>query len=677
MIARRIVSIALVTTLAGLASFVATTSVMANNLRPPGPDSPAVPFGTSFTYQGQLAFGGNAVTRVCDFQFGLWNAASGGGQIGTTLDRPNVQVTRGLFTVQLDFGASAFDGAARWLSVAVRCPAGDGAFVTLSPRIELTPTPYALYSAQTPWSGVTGVPATVSSFASLACQPGEVVKWVGPAWGCAVDANTTYTAGPGLTLDGTQFKVKGSGYANVVIVAQSGGDFASIQAALDNITGASDANRVLVWVAPGVYTETVRMKPYVDIEGAGEQLTRITNAVGECDTGVVVGANHAELRHVTVANVHPEDMFDYCAIAIYNASASPRLSSVTAMGTGVMGGAVAYGVYNDSSSPVLSHVTVTGLRGYAAYGIYNNHSSPTLEDVMIQLDVPGVIDPVYGVYSDHGSLQMTRSQVDGGSMYYTYGVYGISTTMVLHDVAVDISGGRIAEAVTASGSGVQIELDRVTALASGGGWYNYGVHTTGTGAVLRHVRAEGGGYNSAYGVSAGGPTEMNDVVASASGGQFNCVGIDSTSALTLTNVTARSMLGYGYIYTANRWGIRLSGKTARLQDVVIEVAPESDESGGLYVDSSSATLWNTVIGPAPETTPLQGIYTVAASGAYTVSVNSSQVAGTTNTIYNGAGFTTRVGGSKLAGGAVNVAGGAVVCAGVYDENYAFYASTCP
>jgi len=29
---------------------------------------------------------------------------------------------------------------------------------------------------------------------------------------------------------------------------------------------------------PGVYTETVTMKPYVDIEGAGELATKITGA---------------------------------------------------------------------------------------------------------------------------------------------------------------------------------------------------------------------------------------------------------------------------------------------------------------------------------------------------------------------------------------------------------------
>ncbi len=145
--------------------------------------------GTAFTYQGQLKQGGNPVNGVCDFQFSLWDAASGGAQIGSTQTAANVSVSNGLFTVQLDFGAGAFNGDARWLAIAVRCPAGSGSYTTLSPRQELTATPYALYARSAPWSGLTGVP---TGFAD------------------GVDNDTTYTAGTGLTLTGNQFSVNTS-----------------------------------------------------------------------------------------------------------------------------------------------------------------------------------------------------------------------------------------------------------------------------------------------------------------------------------------------------------------------------------------------------------------------------------------------------------------------------------
>lgn len=103
------------------------------------------PLSTAFTYQGQLKKGGNPINGICDFRFSLWNAASGGTQIGTTLYRASVPVNNGLFTVQLDFGTGAFRGDARWLEIAAKCT-GDADYVVLYPRQSLTPAPYALYA---------------------------------------------------------------------------------------------------------------------------------------------------------------------------------------------------------------------------------------------------------------------------------------------------------------------------------------------------------------------------------------------------------------------------------------------------------------------------------------------------------------------------------------------------
>lgn len=115
---------------------------------PPGEvlalDSQAASLGTGFTYQGRLAQNGTPVTGTCDFRFSLYNAATSGTQIGATQSLGGVGVEDGAFTVQLDFGSSAFQGDGRWLQIAVRCPAGSGGYTTLAPRQALTPTPYAL-----------------------------------------------------------------------------------------------------------------------------------------------------------------------------------------------------------------------------------------------------------------------------------------------------------------------------------------------------------------------------------------------------------------------------------------------------------------------------------------------------------------------------------------------------
>ena len=101
--------------------------------------------GTGFTYQGQLTdTSGNPIAGPCDFQFSLWDAASGGAQVGSTQSKTNVSLDNGYFSAALDFGATAFQGEARYLQIAVRCPAGSGGYTALSGRVELTAAPYAL-----------------------------------------------------------------------------------------------------------------------------------------------------------------------------------------------------------------------------------------------------------------------------------------------------------------------------------------------------------------------------------------------------------------------------------------------------------------------------------------------------------------------------------------------------
>jgi hypothetical protein len=76
----------------------------------------------------------------------LFDAFEGGTQIGVTNTVSSAAVSNGLFTAPMDFGAAAFIGTPRFLQIAVRCPAGSGDYVTLSPRQTLTSAPAALFA---------------------------------------------------------------------------------------------------------------------------------------------------------------------------------------------------------------------------------------------------------------------------------------------------------------------------------------------------------------------------------------------------------------------------------------------------------------------------------------------------------------------------------------------------
>lgn len=101
------------------------------------------PLGSTFTYQGRIQADGEAVIDAADFQFTLWNAASGGAQVGSAI---NMTLTpeSGLFSANLDFGVAALNGDARWLQIAVRNPAGVGGYTTLTPRQAMNATPYSI-----------------------------------------------------------------------------------------------------------------------------------------------------------------------------------------------------------------------------------------------------------------------------------------------------------------------------------------------------------------------------------------------------------------------------------------------------------------------------------------------------------------------------------------------------
>jgi hypothetical protein len=166
--------------------------------------------------------------------------------------------------------------------------------------------------------------------------------------------------------------VIGGNYTDVgtiVIVSPKPGDTPQNNgtALLNNLADipADALNPYLIKLAPGIYdigTSSLQMKPYVDVEGSGENTTIITGHIDSSASGVVRGASNAEIRFLTVRNTGGGSY----AIAIYNSSASPKITNAMVSGSG---GTYNYGVYNLSSSPTMTNVTVSGSGGPYNYGV--------------------------------------------------------------------------------------------------------------------------------------------------------------------------------------------------------------------------------------------------------------------------------------------------------------------
>jgi hypothetical protein len=131
-------------------------------------------------------------------QFKLFDSATvgTGTQQGSAITDSAVQVTNGVFTVQLDFGTGIFDGSARFLEIGIR-PAGSPAPLTiLSPRQPMSSSPYAVRSA------TAGSADTATNAGQLGgMSPGGFIQ-------------NTNTQQPG-----TSFNIGGTGTANILNAA--------------------------------------------------------------------------------------------------------------------------------------------------------------------------------------------------------------------------------------------------------------------------------------------------------------------------------------------------------------------------------------------------------------------------------------------------------------------------
>jgi hypothetical protein len=167
-------------------------------------------------------------------------------------------------------------------------------------------------------------------------------------------------------LDGRDSTDFAKAYKRTVVVSPVGTDTDNGQALLNAFSGITDASATkpyLLYIEPGTYdlgTGWLQMKEHVDIQGAGELqtlITRSTPSTGCTSVGSTVsGANNAELRFLTVQNMDGSNTG--CPIAIFNDSASPHLTHVTAEASG--SDAFDIGVFNSgNSSPTMTDVTVT------------------------------------------------------------------------------------------------------------------------------------------------------------------------------------------------------------------------------------------------------------------------------------------------------------------------------
>lgn len=581
--------------------------------------SASTPVGTSFTYQGILAYGTGPASGAFDLRFILYDADVGGSQVGPLVVIEDLAVTEGRVVTTLDFGA-VFTGNALWLEVAVREGASTGGYTTLSPRQPLSAAPYAQRAASAAtattattatsagyatsagsaaqldgqtasyylaWANLTGVPTGLAdgdddSLGELACADGDVVRWSGGAWTCGADAGelaTTYVVGP---------------------VGDAAANGTALRQAMVNLPPASQTAPLLVQVEPGLYdlgSSELMLPQWVDLEGSGRGTTTITSAICSAldSDGTLDARGYSGVRDLSVVNT--------CAGASGYGTAirtgpGVELRSVDATSAG--NAPSNYAVWCQTGSSRLLDVRAEVLAGSDAGSVYGvRFSGVDLDLRNVRVDVAGDISWNYGIYASgtgSASFQDVRVSLATSASNPTGLLLVTWSEVAVRNLTLEVSTSGIGAAgVSVISNGVLGRARFVDSVIAVDGVSAFGLETNGVGAVtLDGVDVVALGPGS--GVSIFNPED----------------GADATLRVTDCDISGGTN------------GIRL-------------------QRGGTGLVSA----------------------TIRASTIH----GDRSVSGATNT------EVVKVGGSCLSGGPVDYI--VATCAGVWDENFTFYASTCP
>ncbi len=500
----------------------------------------AAPLGTEFTYQGVLSDGGAAADGTYDFRFFVYDADAGGSQVGTVVYVEDLAVTNGRVTTQLDFG-SIFNGTALWLEVSVRDGISTGTYTVLSPRQEITAAPFAQHAVSSDvatsamhattagdadsidgqdgsyylsWSNFTGIPAGLSdgdddTLASLSCSVDEIARWNGSQWNCSTDG--------------------GIHFVRTFVVGPVGGELpngTALRNAVNAITPpVSNSQAVLLIVEPGVYnigTSPLPIWGWMTIEGAGQNLTRITGAV--CHATVNSGtirstADEIGLRQLTVEN-YCSDPTGYSVafdsegneatvenatfqsrgstdinIAVYNSGDALSIKNgilTTSNGTGRN-----QGLDNSGAGVRLFDLKVDSVESDITWGIRNTGDDFALERGNITVyagtgDCTAFFNEASGNLLNITDSTLSSLCADPGAS--NNGLYLTNSSAKLNDVKVN---AETSITLLNSSSHRSIRMNNVTTWASMSGVWCHDQGGNGISLYIDHSRLSGGD-NAAY-----------------------------------------------------------------------------------------------------------------------------------------------------------------------------------
>ena len=288
--------------------------------------------------------------------------------------------------------------------------------------------------------------------------------------------------------------------------------------AVGDIAAPSAANPWLVKVEPGVYDLdglSLFMRPYIDVEGSGEGVTIVQSTVNTL--GTVNGADHAELRRLTVLNTAPTH-----AIALRSLAAGFAASHVTCVARGGSGSSTGLANFGDGGS--FRDMVVRAEGSPVATGVSTDGG--LLERVRA---FASAADFAYGVFSAASAGEIT--EVTGEAIgAYAVGFRNEAGGPLLRNVRASGRGTEISEGIV-NGAGSRARIQGAVIEVAGGASFASGVRNEFSSASISDAMITVEAPTSAFGVTSsfsGTPSLRNVTLRVTAGGHGVGVRSDQT-----------------------------------------------------------------------------------------------------------------------------------------------------
>jgi trimeric autotransporter adhesin len=618
---------------------------------PEGNTTEATALVSTFTYQGYLEQNAIPVTATCDFQFSLYDALAGGVQIGSTLTRTNIVVSGGIFTVQLDFGATAFNGQDRYLAISARCPAGTGSYTPLTPRQPITPAPYSMYAIRSAWAGLVGIP---EGFA-------DGIDNTGLDWALLGNAGTNPAANFLGTTDNQPLELR----VNNTRVMRYEPNVTS-----PNIIGGYSGNSITAGVVGGTIgggglasSTNIVTDDYGTVaggrdnqagDGAGTTADRLYSTVGggfsntaSGQTATIAGgsANNASGQQATIGGG-----IAHIASGLRSTIGGGASNDATAQGATVDGG--------EDNLASGTFAVVGGGSDNIAGGPFSVIGGGSNNEALGQFATigGGTSNQTFDDYSTIGGGDDNQAGNNAGTTAdRAYATVSGGTTNIASGAYSTIGGGRLntvsdADSVVAGGAGNTVSAPFGT--VGGGGMTTEGNTATGNRVTDRYGTVSGGGSNQA-GNAAG--TTVDSQYATVSGGVNNTAsGAESTvgggtgntasgeaasvaGGDTNTASGTYAVVGGGQNNSATTQGATVGGGFSNTASALYSTVPGglSNTAGGIYsfaagrraiADDAGAFVWGDNTN-ADVNSPTSNSFTLRASGGIFLYTNATLTAG--------------------------------------------------